>query len=66
MLNAQKEAEIKSLRKAGRKEMMTWSSFRRDVPIAVIPCCADMSHFSLTDASQKRQQEKCLVLKKLP
>jgi glycosyltransferase involved in cell wall biosynthesis len=42
-----------SLTEAGKKEMMTWSSFRQDVPVSVIPCCADMFHFSLTNTDQR-------------
>lgn len=51
---------IISLTEAGKKEMMTWPSFRQDVPVSVIPCCADMVHFSLTDANQKFRGREAL------
>ncbi len=51
---------IISLTEAGKREMMTWPSFRQDTPISVIPCCADMVHFSLTDADQKLAGRKGL------
>lgn len=44
---------IVSLTKAGEDEMRTWS-FYSDVPISVIPCCANMEHFSLTDETKKQ------------
>jgi glycosyltransferase involved in cell wall biosynthesis len=45
---------IISLTEAGKKEMMTWDSFRQAIPVSVIPCCSDMDHFSLTTPEQKR------------
>jgi glycosyltransferase involved in cell wall biosynthesis len=48
--------QIISLTHAGKTEMMRWSSyipFKK--PIDVIPCCADMEHFSLTGKDQKRK-----------
>lgn len=57
------------LTQAGKKEMNTWSVFNPSVPVEVIPCCADMEHFSLTSQEQKRQSREklgiapdCLVL----
>lgn len=44
---------IISLTEAGKTEMETWPAFRRSVPVTVIPCCADMDHFSLTSVQQK-------------
>jgi len=52
--------QIISLTEAGRAEMMQWPSYNRNIPIDVIPCCADMQHFSLTDAGQKRQGRELL------
>ncbi len=49
---------IISLTEAGKKEMMCWPSFDRSVPLQVIPCCADMDHFSLTDIHQKKSSRK--------
>ncbi len=53
---------IISLTVAGRKEMMTWPAYNSSVPIGVIPCCADMQLFSITDASQKKEARKMLGL----
>ncbi len=38
---------IISLTNAGKKEMERWESYNPSVPPDVIPCCADMTHFSL-------------------
>ena len=51
------------LTEAGKKEITTWSSFKQNVPVAVIPCCADMAHFSLTDAAQKKKASEQLQIK---
>jgi hypothetical protein len=51
---------IISLTHAGKKEMSRWPSFNPQVPLQVIPCCADMDHFSLTSAAQ-RQEGRQLV-----
>jgi glycosyltransferase involved in cell wall biosynthesis len=60
---------IVSLTHAGKKEMARWPSYNAQVPVDVIPCCADMAHFSLTDGQQKQQsrqrlgvKEDCLVI----
>jgi glycosyltransferase involved in cell wall biosynthesis len=54
---------IISLTEAGKKEMNTWSSFKKKIPVSVIPCCADMVHFSLTDAEQKKRSREILQIK---
>ncbi len=46
---------IISLTEAGKNEMMKWPSFNPTVPLVVIPCCADMDHFSLTSATAKKE-----------
>lgn len=51
---------IISLTEAGKKEMSNWASFRKDVPVSVIPCCADMQHFSLTNEEQKKKARENL------
>jgi glycosyltransferase involved in cell wall biosynthesis len=43
------------LTEAGKKEMMTWPAFKNNIPLLVIPCCADMAHFSITDVEQKKR-----------
>ncbi len=53
---------IISLTEAGKKEMMNWSSYNRSVPVQVIPCCADMQLFSLTNARQKETGRELLGL----
>ena len=54
---------IISLTEAGKKEMSTWPSFNLNVPVSVIPCCADMQHFSLTDNEQKKKAREFLAIK---
>jgi glycosyltransferase involved in cell wall biosynthesis len=51
---------IISLTEAGKKEMLTWNSYDKKVPIEVIPCCADMSVFSLTSMEDKFKGRKLL------
>mgnify|MGYP003575255670 FL=1 len=53
---------IISLTEAGRREMMTWPLFKQSTPVQVIPCCADMNHFSLTSAEQKNQSRSALEI----
>ena len=45
---------IISLTEAGKREMLTWDSLNKNIPLQVIPCCADMEHFSLNDQQQKK------------
>lgn len=56
----QQADHIISLTEAGKREMQRWPSFRSATPVSVIPCCADMAHFSLTDARQKDEGRKKL------
>jgi glycosyltransferase involved in cell wall biosynthesis len=44
---------IISLTEAGRRELEKWPSYNPSVPLSVIPCCADMDHFTLTSAADK-------------
>lgn len=53
---------IISLTEAGEKEMKTWVCFNPNVPLRVIPCCADMDLFSITDKQQKLKNRKLLCL----
>lgn len=48
------------LTEAGRREMKTWPVYKQNIPVSVIPCCADMNHFSLTSASEKASGRKTL------
>lgn len=54
---------IVSLTEAGKKEMSSWSSFQKNIPVSVIPCCADMQHFSVTDIEQKKKARETLNIK---
>lgn len=51
---------IISLTEAGKKEMLTWEAYNKMVPVEVIPCCADMDHFSLTGNDQKAKAKSAL------
>ncbi len=51
-----------SLTEAGKREMMKWPYMRKDLPLQVIPCCADMNHFSLTSAGEKAEARRLLAL----
>lgn len=53
---------IISLTEAGKREMMTWPSFNPDTPLSVIPCCADMDHFSLATTADKEKGRLLLGL----
>ena len=53
---------IISLTDAGKKELSSWEHYKKEVPIRVIPCCADMNHFSLTDHLQKSKSREQLNL----
>lgn len=44
---------IISLTEAGRHEMEKWPAYDPAVPLSVIPCCADMDHFSLTSPADR-------------
>ncbi len=45
---------IISLTEAGKKEMQKWIYYNSKIPVQVIPCCADMDLFSLTNLEQKK------------
>lgn len=53
---------IISLTHAGKKELVTWPSYKQTTPVSVIPCCADTTHFTLTDGRQKEQSRSLLGL----
>ena len=44
---------IISLTRAGKKEIQTWD-FYTNVPITVVPCCADTNNFLITTAEKKK------------
>src|SRR6266487_499873 len=45
---------IISLTEAGKKEMQKWIYYNSKIAVQVIPCCADMDLFSLTNLEQKK------------
>jgi glycosyltransferase involved in cell wall biosynthesis len=49
-----------SLTQAGKRELRTWPFFSENTPLQVIPCCADMELFSVTDAAQKKKSRELL------
>jgi len=53
---------IISLTEAGKKEMMQWPYYNQ-TPLEVIPCCADMNLFSLTNAHEKKLSREKLKLR---
>jgi glycosyltransferase involved in cell wall biosynthesis len=52
--------QIIALTEAGEMEMKKWPSYNPQSCISVIPCCADMDHFSLTNQNQKLEGRKTL------
>lgn len=53
---------IISLTEAGKKEMEKWPGYDPAVPVDVIPCCADMNHFTLTSPDKKKNGRDILGL----
>lgn len=51
---------IISLTHAGKTEMERWDSYNPAVPPDVIPCCADMSHFTLRTGEEKNEGRRLL------
>ncbi len=51
---------IISLTHAGKEEMQHWDSYNPAVPPDVIPCCADMAHFSLRTPEEKTEGRQIL------
>ncbi|PIQ22102.1 MAG: glycosyltransferase, partial [Cytophagales bacterium CG18_big_fil_WC_8_21_14_2_50_42_9] len=54
---------IISLTEAGKREMETWSSYKK-APIQVIPCSADFDLFKLITTAQKRESQALLGIDK--
>jgi len=50
------------LTEAAKIEMQNWPGYNASLPLLVIPCCADMDHFSLTDREQKSAARKKIGL----
>lgn len=53
---------IISLTNAGKVELMKWPSYRKEIPVTVIPCCSDMNHFSVTTPQEKSKGRELLGL----
>ena len=51
-------SNIISLTDAGKKEINTWSFYNKNIPISVIPCCADQNHFKITNILKKKDARK--------
>lgn len=51
---------IISLTEAGKKEMEKWPGYNSNVPVDVIPCCADMNHFGLITPDKKKTAREVL------
>jgi len=51
---------IISLTHAGKTEMQRWDSYNPAVPPDVIPCCADMAHFTLRTGDEKQEGRRIL------
>ena len=54
--------QIIALTEAAKNEMLKWPGYNSKVPVRIIPCCADMDHFSLTDKEQKLKARKKMDL----
>jgi glycosyltransferase involved in cell wall biosynthesis len=52
---------IISLTRTGKKEMQTWD-FYTNVPITVIPCCADTNNFLITTPQKKQAARSHLMI----
>lgn len=55
---------IISLTEAGKTEILKWDCYNPGTPIDIIPCCADMDLFTLTNAAQKGQSRDLLGIPK--
>lgn len=51
---------IISLTHAGKNELQTWAGYNPTVPVSVIPCCADMEHFTLATQAEKHSGRRLL------
>jgi glycosyltransferase involved in cell wall biosynthesis len=51
---------IISLTKAAKTEIQHWKFYNPEVPVTVIPCCADSTLFSLNDKYQQHEAKKLL------
>ena len=54
--------QIITLTEAAKNEMQKWPNYNSKLPLRIIPCCADMDHFSLTDEKQKSAARKKMGL----
>lgn len=58
----QEADHIISLTHAAKNEIMSWPVYNTSVHINIIPCCADMDHFTLTSPADKLEGRKILGL----
>ena len=43
---------------AGKTEITTWPFYSKNIPISVIPCCADQNHFKITNILKRKEARK--------
>lgn len=55
---------IISLTHAGKSEIQTWSFYNKNIPITVIPCCANVDFFLETNNNKKDTARKKLNISK--
>ncbi|MDB5274325.1 MAG: hypothetical protein JWO58_2692 [Chitinophagaceae bacterium] len=48
------------LTEAGKKELMSWPSYKKSVPVTVVSCSADFEWFTLSDHDQKQKAREKL------
>ena len=53
-------SHIISLTDAGKTEITKWPFYNTNIPISVIPCCADQNHFKITNILKKKEARKNL------
>jgi len=58
----QEADHIISLTHAAKNEILRWPVYNAGVAVSVIPCCADMDHFTLTNPEDKLEGRKVLGL----
>ena len=53
-------SHVISLTDAGKTEITKWPFYNTNIPISVIPCCADQNHFKITNILKKKEARKNL------
>lgn len=55
-------AHIVSLTYAAKKEIEKWDFYNKNIPISVIPCCADSEHFTLNNHNKQKKAREILSI----